>query len=931
MAHYRFFPCGPRADFANNGAVSGLSAGTRLGPYEVLSKLGEGGMGEVYRARDTKLNRDVAIKVLPEAFALDTDRLTRFTREAQVLASLNHPNIAQIYGIEGDGSPAGIGETRPPISPGVRALVMELVEGRDLSNMIGGLETQAALRIAAQIADALEAAHEQGIVHRDLKPQNIKVRADGTVKVLDFGLAKATDPSASGITAGKPASGGPWTLDPGPTMTSPAMTAMGTVLGTAAYMSPEQAKGKPVDKRADIWAFGVVLYEMLTGQRAFQGDDASDLLVAVLSKDVDLRAVPAGTPPAIVALVGRCLVRDPKLRLRDIGEARLALAGPGSSPAARREGRRHSVAMMATVAIAAAALTALGFIYLRPSAAPSDSRVVFLPFDAPDAVVSEAGNTTISPDGRMMAFSGRGVDGRRVLWVRALDSVEAKPLPDTDDAIEPFWSWDSKSIAFGAQGKLKRLDLGATRATTLTDAARSNNGSWNRSGIIVFSPDYGSPLYQVAATGGPRAQVTKDGNHRYPAFLPDGRHFLYSSGGKVMVGSLDSQEPTEIPVTGQAVYAPPGWLLYVRGGVIVAHAFDAGRLQLSGDPVPIAPASPWGQTRLSVSDTGILAFAPPRIYDYQLGWFDRTGAAAGTLGPVVSAIIFQHPRISPDGARVVVHIADPRTEGTRDLWVGDVVRGTFERLTATPSEEQNPVWSQNGRSVFANALWEEKGSSVVRFPIGGGPEDFVVSETGTTASPSDVTRDGRWLLYQQRGRNTRVDVWALPLTDGLASKDAKPLPLVTSDFDDAAVSVSPNGQWLAYDSDVTGTREVYVRRLTDGRAGPSVRVTFGHGAMARWSRDGNTLFYVRAPQGYLSAEMMAVPITSSGDSIEFGAAKPLFKARMFPSLGTTTIRDYDVAPDGRFLVGTVVGPSKGPAATIVLNWASVVQTAGKNR
>ena len=895
--------------------------GQRLGPYEVMAKLGEGGMGEVYRARDTKLNRDVAIKILPAALALDASRLARFTREAQMLASLNHPNIAGVYGIENN------------------AIVMELVEGQDLSELIfasaPALHLSDVIAIARQIAEALEAAHEQGIVHRDLKPQNIKVRADGTVKVLDFGIAKAMDPNVGRGASYAGTGAAEATPYDSPTVTSSAMTAMGMVLGTAAYMSPEQAKGKAVDRRTDIWAFGVVLYEMLTGRPAFEGDDMSDLLVAVLSKDVDLGALPVDTPPSIVRLIRRCLTRDPKLRLRDIGEARVTLADPGpSGPAVVREDRRVPIGlngMTAAIILATAALTALGVIYLRPSTAPSDSRAVFLPFDAPDAVVSEAGSATISPDGRMVAFSGRGSDGRRVLWVRALDSMEARPLPDTDDAIEPFWSWDSKSIAFGAQGKLKRLDLGANRATTLTDAARSNNGSWNRSGLIVFSPDYGSPLYSVAATGGPWKQVTKDGNHRYPTFLPDGQHFLYSAGSKVMVGSLDSQEPTEIPVTGPAVYAPPGWLLYVRGGVIVAHAFDAGRLQLSGDPVPIAPASTWGQTRLTVSDTGILAIAPPRTYDYQLAWFDRTGAPAGTLGPVVSSIIFQHPRISPEGARVVVHIADPRSEGTRDLWVGNLARGTFERLTTTPSEEQNPIWSRDGRSVYANALWGDKGSSVVRFPIGGGPGDFVVSETGTTPSPSDVTRDGRWLLYQQRGKNTRVDVWALPLTDGLVSKDATPLPLATSEFDDAAVSVSPNGQWLAYDADVTGAREVYVRPLADGRAGPPVRVTFGHGAMARWSHDGSTLFYVRAPQGYLSAEMMAVPITTSGDRIQFGTATPLFKVRMFPSLGTTTIRDYDVAPDGRFLVGTVVGPSKGPVATVVLNWTSVVTDPARNR
>src|SRR5688572_5467390 len=382
-----------------------ITPGTRLGPYEVLAPLGAGGMGEVYRARDTKLNRDVAIKVLPAAFALDANRLARFTREAQVLASLNHPNIAGIYGIETHST--GSGQDN--------AIVMELVEGRDLSSLIFGtpaLHLSDAIAIARQIADALEVAHEQGIVHRDLKPQNIKVRGDGTVKVLDFGLAKAIDPSASGITTGKPTNPGDWSASAAPTMTSPAMTALGMVLGTAAYMSPEQAKGKAVDRRADIWAFGVVLYEMLTGRRAFQGDDASDLLVAVLSKDVDLGALPDDVPPSIVALIRRCLTRDPKLRLRDIGEARVTLANPGPPGAAVvRETPRVPIGlngMTAAIVIATAALTALGVIYLRPSTTPSDSRAVFLPFAAPDAVVSEAGYATISPDGRMVAFAGRG-------------------------------------------------------------------------------------------------------------------------------------------------------------------------------------------------------------------------------------------------------------------------------------------------------------------------------------------------------------------------------------------------------------------------------------------------------------------------------------------------------------------------------------------
>jgi serine/threonine protein kinase len=898
--------------------MSGLSAGTCLGAYEVLSKLGEGGMGEVYRARDTKLNRDVAIKVLPEAFAIDADRLARFAREAQVLASLNHPNIAAIYGIESN------------------ALVMELVEGRDLSDMIiGGAEAHAllltdALAIARQIADALEGAHEQGIVHRDLKPQNIKVREDGTVKVLDFGLAKATDPPSPTATAGKPGIPGPWTLDPGPTMTSPAMTAMGMILGTAAYMSPEQAKGRPVDKRADIWAFGIVLYEMLSGTRAFKGDDVSDLLVAVLSTNVDMTKLPADTPPSIVALIRRCLVRDPKLRLRDIGEARLALTEPLTPiTSAAPTTRRLPITAMATVGICAAILSALGVLYLGPASTATDLPVIRLPFDTPDSIVSEVSDATISPDGTKVVFAGRGEDGRKILWVRALDSLDATPLPDTDDAIEPFWSWDSQSVAFGAQGKLKRLDLGNARATVITDAARSVNGTWNRSGDIVFSPDYTSPLFRVAATGGARTQVTESGSHRYPVFLPDGRRFLYwdETGRRVLVGSLDSKETTPLPLTARALYAAPGWLLNIRNGIIVAQAVDAERLELSGEPVPIAPAdTDRGRvSRLSVSNTGVLSIAHAPAYAYQLAWFDRAGVPAGTFGPTRREGVgsTEHPRISPDGSRVAVTRSGSGVGDGRDIWLGQVARGTFDRLTTTGGM-QNPVWAPDGRSVYSQATRNGR-FSIYRIPIGGGTDDLVDLGSTILQMQSQVTRDGRWLFYVMRGEATRPDIWTVPLTDGLPTKGATPQVLVNSDFEDSAPNVSADGRWLAYNSDLTGINEVYVRRLTDGRVGPAERVTTGHGTMPRWSEDGRTLFYVSAPQGYLRAQMMAVAVTSVGDTLQFGAPRPLFKVRMHPSLPTSTIRDYDVAPDGRFLVGTVVGSGKGTAATIVINWLTLMR------
>ena len=661
------------------------------------------------------------------------------------------------------------------------------------------------MSVARQIADALEAAHEQGIIHRDLKPQNVKVKPDSTVKVLDFGLAKALTPDS-----------GPGTPDPmnSPTLTNHG-TQLGVILGTAAYMAPEQARGKTVDKRADIWAFGVVVYEMLTGRRAFAGDGISDVLAAVLRQDINWSALPADTPTRVRRLLERCLDRDVKTRLRDIGEARVALASPdrpdAAAAAAPQPHRRAiSIVLAAAIAIVAAIASALGVLYFRAPAATSPSPVVRLPFEAPNTVASEVGDPTISPDGKTMLFTGRGADGRKVLWVRALDSGEAKPLPDTDDAIEPFWSWDSKSIAFGAQGKLKRLDLGESRAKVLTDAGRSNNGSWSRNGVIVFSPDFGAPLVKVSSGGGERTQVVPrapgSGGDRYPAFLPDGKHFLFSRNQRVFVGSLDATDPKQVLDMGPAVYAPPGWLLYVRNGIVVAHRFDTDRLELTGDAHPIAPAvsaNTWARgARLSVSETGVLVMGHAPAYDYQLAWFDRKGRPAGTLGPVRPARVIQMPRISPDGSHVVVQINDTKTLN-QDLWLGDVASGSFERLTTAPELEQLPVWAADGTSVFASTSRNGVGG-IYRFPIGGGQVDQV--STGTNF-PMDVSRDG-WLCFTHRGESTRIDIWALPLNNGQPAKAATAREIVNSEFDDNAPQISPDGRWLAYQSDVTGTYKV---------------------------------------------------------------------------------------------------------------------------
>lgn len=641
-------------------------------------------------------------------------------------------------------------------------------------------------------------------------------------------------------------------------------------------------------------------------------------------------ALPADTPTRVRRLLERCLDRDVKTRLRDIGEARVALASPDRPDAAaaaapQQHRRAMSIVPAAAIAIVAAIASALGVSYFRAPAATSPSPVVRLPFEAPNTVASEVGDPTISPDGKTMLFTGRGADGRKVLWAQALDSGEAKPLPDTDDAIEPFWSWDSKSIAFGAQGKLKRLDIGESRAKALTDAGRSNNGSWSRNGVIVFSPDYGALLFKVSSSGGERTQVVLStpgsGGDRYPAFLPDGKHFLFFRNQGVFVGSLDATDAKHMLDMGPAVYAPPGWLLYVRNGIVVAHRFDTDRLELTGDAHPIAPAvsaDTWARgARLSVSETGVLVMGHAPAYDYQLAWFDRKGRPAGTLGPVRPTRVAQLPRISPDGSRVVVQIRDTRALN-QDLWLGDVASGSFDRLTTAPEQEQLPVWTADGTSVFASTSRNGVGG-VYRFPIGGGQVDRVSRGTNF---PMDASMDG-WLYFTHRGESTRIDIWALRLDNGQPAKGATARVIVDSEFDDNAPQISPDGRWLAYQSDVTGTYEVYVRQMTDGRAGPAVKVTTGHGMTPRWSRDGGTLSFASAPQGHLSARMMSVSVTPVGDRLQLSAPTPLFNVRMLPK--DTVARDYDIAPDGRFLVGTVVGGESRTAATVVLNWPAIVK------
>jgi len=609
-----------------------LAPGTRLGPYEITAQIGVGGMGEVYRAIDTNLKRAVAIKVLPEAVAADVDRLARFQREAEVLASLNHPNIAIVHGLEK--------------SDGVTALVMELVEGPTLADRIaeGPFPLDETLHVAKQIAEALEAAHERGIIHRDLKPANIKLRPDGAVKVLDFGLAKAMEPTGAMSSS--------YSLSP--TITTPAMTQMGMILGTAAYMSPEQAKGRLADKRSDIWAFGSVLYEMLTGKRAFPGDDVSDTLAAVLRVEPDWTRLPANTHGAVRRLLRRCLQKDATQRLHDINDARIEIQEAQATtdpetmtvviPVSARRRERVAWALLAVATLALVALAVSATLYLH-RAVPEP---VVTRLDVVTPPAADSFSFALSPNGRQLVFVANGEKGSQ-LWVRPLDQSAAQPLADTVGASFPFWAPNSRAVGFFADGKLKRINLTGGAVQVLADAPVPRGGTWNAEDVIVFAPTINSALMRVAAGGGPVEPVTQltvgQGSHRWPQFLPDGRQFLFSMATGLpethgaYVSSLDGEKTVRVmPAETAAMYASPGYLLLVSQGVLIAYPFNTANGTVTKAPIPVT--QPVGaddgalHSAFSVSEQGVLAYRVGTGSRRQLVWVNRMGELFGRIGSI---------------------------------------------------------------------------------------------------------------------------------------------------------------------------------------------------------------------------------------------------------------------------------------------------------
>ena len=858
-------------------------------------------MGEVYRARDTKLNRDVAIKVLLPAVANDPDRLARFSREAQVLASLNHPNIAHIHGLEE--------------SNGVTALVMELVEGQDLAHrlMRGRIPIDDALPIARQIAEALEAAHGHGIVHRDLKPANIKVRPDGTVKVLDFGLAKAVDPAAASSESA---------------MNSPTLslhaTEAGIILGTAAYMSPEQARGKAVDKRADIWAFGAVLFEMLTGARAFPGDDATDSIVAVVSKEPEWRALPEGVPAAIRRLLKRTLEKDPKRRLDsaaalriEIDEALAALSSDAGTatagdvpfaPRPRTPSRiSRTVERIGWLAVVCALGVAAVVVALRSTPPASDPPPIHFTI-APPTLSPEAWNASVvSPDGRYVLFGGAFILGTgNQLWTRSLDTLEARPLAGTTGVNTAFWSPDSRTIAFFDQGKLKKLDVvSAAPPLTICDAPNASGGTWNRDGIILFTTSDGA-IAKVPASGGqPEPVVALDrarGHtaYRSPWFLPDGRHFIYFAQPEnaEYVGALESSDQARlIEADSPAQYSPPGFLVFGRGGALLAQPFDADRRRIGSEPVMIADhvATPGARTLFSASDNGVLIYRTSTAAVTQLTWFDRSGRPLGTLG---ESAPYREFVLSRAGDKVIAERVDPQT-GKRGLWQIDVARGISTRITPGSDNEENMIVSPDG-TALVYASNNADGLGIFHRSLAGGAVTTLL-QSAERKWPEHWSSDGKYIVAIN-GTHRRIEI--LP-TFG----DRKPFVFLDTPAFKDEPQFSPDLKWLAYVADESGRFEIYVERFP--QPGDRLRLSSEGGGQPQWRRDGKELFYV-AFDGTLRAVAMR-------DGRPIGVPSPLFHTQINVQ---PLIHQYAVTPDGqRFLMITPVGETPSPFH-VLINWTA---------
>jgi eukaryotic-like serine/threonine-protein kinase len=879
-----------------------LAPGIKLGRYEIRSKIGEGGMGEVYRARDEKLNRDVAIKVLPAALSEDSDRLHRFEQEAQAAGTLNHPNILAVYDV-------GVYENAPYV-------VSELLEGQSFRDLLndGPLATRKAIDYATQIAHGLAAAHEKHIIHRDLKPDNLFVTKDDRVRILDFGLAKLSQPAAEEVAQTDIA-------------TRRVHTNPGTVMGTVGYMSPEQVRAGAVDHRSDIFSFGTVLYEMLSGRRAFHGDSAIETLNAILKQEPsDIASNNPNIAPALARVVWHCLEKSPERRFQsasDIAFALESLSGVTSHPSqqaliaasafpATRRWTRERIIWLGACSLLFILASALAFLYFsrgRPS--PRSVRLALATAEKAKMPV----NVTVSPDGLRVAFLATNSDGKRLVWLRSLDSLKAEPLAATEGASSPFWSPDSRFIGYFANRKLLKVDASGGRPQILCDVVENRGGAWNRDGVILFGGTEG--LYRVSAQGGTPVLATKvspkEEAHRWPSFLPDGRHFVFLADAEttedhhIRVGSLDSQESQILlGAISRVAYAAPGYLLYVTQGALVAVAFDVGALKVTGDPVTIAERiAEVGDNHefdFSVSDEGTLAYQSGSV-NSQLAWFDRTGKKQGSIGEPTG---YDYVTLSPDERTVAAGLLD--ADGRQsDVWLFDLARGTTSRLTFDPQGDGTPLWSPDGtRIVFGS---NRRGGGQVdlyeKAASGAGEEQLLLSQA-TAKFATSWSHDGQFILFENWTPKMKGGIWLLTVSD----RQVKPV-LQSTSFNQFQGQFSPDGHFIAYGSDESGRPEIYVQRFP--ASSDKWQISSGGGLQPVWRADGKELFFLTEDDRLMSADI------KPGNTFESGIPKQLFEAAM----KTGYAYSYAVTSDGqRFLINSAVETGETAPMTIVLNWTT---------
>jgi Tol biopolymer transport system component len=893
-----------------------LAPGTKLGPYEIVAPLGAGGMGEVYRAKDTRLDRSVAIKILPAQFSADPVRKQRFQREAKTISSLNHPHICVLYDVGHQ--------------DGTDYLVMECVEGETLAKRLekGPLPLEQVLKYGAQIADALDKAHRSGVVHRDLKPGNIMLTPSGA-KLLDFGLAKPAAPVLTGatLTAATPCS---------------PMTEQGTIVGTFQYMSPEQVEGKELDGRSDIFSLGSVLYEIVTGKKAFEGKSQLSVASAVLEKEpTPISSVKPMTPSVLDHAVKKCLAKLPDDRwqsasdlaseLKWIGESDGQAAGTALLRNATK-GREKIAWLIASALAILLVVTTIRRVARAPALAifseigpPANSRFNY------EGVLP----CVISPDGRILAFRATDANGTTMLWVRPLESAGARPLPGTEGATDPFWSADSRSLGFFADNKLKTIEVSGGSPVTLADAPGELGGTWNQDGTILFVPEPAKGIYEVSATGGTPAPVialdaSKFVHYELGKFLPDGRHFLYTAElpGPAVAGtyfaSLDGKERRLVLKDGGALYAS-GYILYVRGSTLMAQAFDPERGQFKGDPQLVAQNVSASLTygRFDISENGILIYQTSAGREKRLTWFNRAGKGLGV--PSEGADYFD-VRISPGGEKLAFNAAYPAGSQNSEIWVEELARGARMRLTIDPMTDHGiPVWSPDNSMIIFAALQGRSRLGIYRKPANGASNEELLlpsENSDTQIWPTSWSRDGRFILYARGSITDQADIWVLPMAG-----DRRPRLFVHAPAAAYDGQFSPNARWVAYTSKESGKEEIYVvpfdaaRVLNAGSDSPGATasgkwlISPSGGRCPRWRRDGKEIFYLSVDN-----QMMAVEVQERGDGIEVRPAQALFKAGI-PLLPVVSFSPYDVTQDGKKFVITTVSGQDTPL-TLVVNWTA---------